>query len=102
MSKPPARAAAPLSPTKLVAAGFAGLLLGRIVMGLSVRHEGSAGGLLIALVFLLSGAAAVTLFLHHLHQKRRGRDVPAPTQTWLVTLAAGVLASIHFDAALSW
>jgi len=100
MSKPPAHTLLSLSPRALMAAGIAGLLLGRIVMGLSARHEGSAGGLLVALVVLVSGAASVTLFLHHLHQERRGMDVPAPTQTWLMTLAAGVLAAIHFDGVL--
>ena len=100
MSKPPAQTLPQPSPLTVLAAGFAGLLLGRIVMGLSVRHEGSAGGLLVALVFLVSGAASVTLFLHHIHQQRRGPDVPAPMQTWLLTLAAGVLAAIHFDGVL--
>lgn len=100
MSKPPAQTLPQLSPRTVLAAGLAGLLLGRIVMGLSVRHEGSAGGLLVALVFLVSGAASVTLFLNHLHQQRRGPDVPAPTQAWLLTLAAGVLAAIHFDGLL--
>jgi hypothetical protein len=100
MSNPPAQILPSLSPRTLLAAAIAGLLLGRIVMGLSARHEGSAGGLLIALVFLVSGAVSVTLFLNHLHQRKRGPDVPAPTQTWLVTLAAGVLAAIHFDSLL--
>lgn len=100
MSKPPAQPLTPTAPLPMLAAGIAGLLLGRIVMGLSVRHEGSAGGLLVALVCLVSGAASVTLFLHHLHQQRRGPDVPAPTVTWLMTLAAGVLAAIHFDSVL--
>ncbi len=100
MSKPPVPALPQPSPRAMLAAGLAGLLLGRIVMGLSVRHEGSAGGLLVALVFLVAGAASVTLFLHHFHQQRRGPDVPAPTQTWLMTLAAGVLAAIHFDGLL--
>jgi hypothetical protein len=100
MNKPPARALPPLSPVPMLSSGLAGLLLGRAVMGLATRHEGSAGGLLIALVLLVSGTAAVTLFLHHLHQQRRGPEVPAPTQTWLVTLAAGVLAAVHFDSLL--
>lgn len=100
MNKPTARALPASSPASLLSAGIAGLLLGRIVMGLCARHEGSVGGLLVALVFLVSGAASVTLFLHHLHQQRRGREVPAPTQTWLVTLAAGVLAAVHFDSLL--
>jgi hypothetical protein len=100
VSKPPAQTLSPLSPRAMMASALAGLLLGRMVMGLSVRHEGSAGGLLVALVCLVSGAASVTLFLHHLHQQRRGPDVPAPTQTWLMTLAAGVLAAIHFDSVL--
>jgi hypothetical protein len=100
VSKPPAQTLTPLSPRAVMASAIAGLLLGRIVMGLSVRHEGSAGGLVVALVFLVSGAASVTLFLNHMHQQRRGSDVPAPTVTWLMTLAAGVLAAIHFDGVL--
>lgn len=100
MSKPPAQTLPLPSTRTLLAAGLAGLLLGRIVMGLSVRHEGSTGGLLVALVFLVAGAASVTLFLHHFHQQRRGADVPAPTQSWLMSLAAGVLAGIHFDGFL--
>lgn len=100
MNKPRTQTLPEPSPRAVLAAGLAGLLLGRIVMGLSVRHEGSAGGLLVALVFLVAGAASVTLFLHHFHQQRQGADVPAPTQTWLMTLAAGVLAAIHFDGFL--
>ena len=100
MSKPPAQTLPPPSQRALLAAGMAGLLLGRMVMGLSARHEGSAGGLLVALVFLVAGAASVTLFLNHFHLQRRGPDAPAPTQTWLMTLAAGVLAAIHFDGFL--
>lgn len=100
MNKPPAPTLPQPSTRAMLAAGLAGLLLGRIVMGLSVRHEGSAGGLLVALVFLVAGTASVTLFLHHFHQQRRGPDTPAPTQAWLMTLAAGVLAAIHFDGFL--
>jgi hypothetical protein len=96
MSKPPTPSRSPLSPALLLAAAAAGLLLGRGVVGLAMRHEGSVGGLLIALVFLLSGAASATLFLHHVHQQRR-RSVPAPTQAWLLTLAAGVMAAMHVD-----
>jgi hypothetical protein len=100
VSKTPAQTLTPLSPRAVMASAIAGLLLGRIVMGLSVRHEGSAGGLVVALVFLVSGAASVTLFLNHVHQRRRGPGVPAPTVTWLMTMAAGVLAAIHFDGVL--
>lgn len=100
MSKPPAQTLSPSSPRALLASAVAGLLLGRVVMGLSVRHEGSAGGLLVALVVLVSGAASVMLLLHHLHHERRGQEVPAPTRTWLVTLAAGALAAMHVDGLL--
>ena len=100
MYKPPPPPQPPPPPPAQLAPRPARGLLGRIVMGLSVRHEGSAGGLLVALVFLVAGTASVTLFLHHFHQQRRGPDAPAPTQAWLMTLAAGVLAAIHFDGFL--
>src|SRR5687768_15235590 len=85
MTKPTAKAIS-LSPTgSLLTAVSAGLLLGRVVMGLSARHHGSTAGLVVSMIFLIAATASVTLFLTHAHAQRRSAQ-PAPIQTWLVAL----------------
>ena len=94
MTKPTAIS---LSPTgSLLTSVTAGLLLGRVVMGLSARHHGSTAGLVVSMIFLIAATASVTLFLTHAHSQRRSAQ-PAPIQTWLVALGAGILASIHLE-----
>lgn len=76
--------------------GLAGLMLGQIVLALAVHHERTVEGLGFALVFLLAGGASVACALAHRHQQRHPRGARAPMGTWLVALAAGVLASLQF------
>lgn len=78
---------------------FVGLLMGQVVMGLSVQHQGSLVGLGFALVFLLSGSASLVLWL--LERHRRERSPRAPTvHRWLLMLSMGLLASIYLDLLL--
>lgn len=89
-----------LAPRALFACLGAGLLLGRLVVTLSVRHHRSSAGLLVALLCLGLGATAVTLLLTRRHAQRHAAaeaPVSAPMQAWLIALGAGVLAGIHLD-----
>lgn len=76
-----------------------GLLMGQVVMGLSVQHQGSLIGLGFALVFLFSGSASLLLWLLERHRRER---VPYPPRVyhWLVMLCGGLLASICLDRLL--
>lgn len=100
MTKPRAKALA-FSPTgSLLASVAAGLVFGRVVMGLAARHHGSTAGLVVSLVFLIAATMSVTLFLVHWHAQHR-RTEPAPIQAWVVALGAGLLASMHLDGVLT-
>lgn len=77
-----------------------GGMLGLLVMGISQRHNGSALGLSYALVLVLSGAASLVFLLKHLHIERQPRNKPAPTQSWLLLLSAGVMGAIYAGSLL--
>jgi len=99
MRKTFARSVAPYLSNGMLICAVVGGLMGQLVMGISVRHDGSILGLAIALVFVLSGGASLTLFLNHRHVERRPRTEPAPIQRWLLTLGAAMIVSIwcgHF------
>lgn len=89
----PALLASPLNQL-LLCIGM-GAFIGQVVLALSARHEGSWAGLVCALVFLLAGIGAVTAFLSHTHQMRRGRHSRGPVKTWLWLLSTGLLASLQ-------
>lgn len=89
------------SPTAqpLATSAFAGVLMGQVIMGLSLQHQGSLVGLGFALVFLLSGSASLVLWL--LDRCRLQRPVRRPdVHRWLLMLSIGLLASIYVDTLL--
>lgn len=89
------------SPTAqpLFTSAFAGLLMGQVVMGLSLQHQGSLVGLGFALVFLFSGSASLVLWM--VERQRLQRPVrPPAVHRWLLMLSVGLLASIYLDTLL--
>ena len=96
MSKPTAKSLLPLISNKSLACTASGLVMGQMVMAISAHHNGSIVGLVLALVFVLSGGASVALFLNHRHAEQRPRTEPAPIQAWLLTLGAALMLSVWY------
>jgi len=96
MRKILAQSVAPLLSSGMFICAVVGGVMGQLVMGISVHHDGSYLGLAIALVFVLSAGASVTLFLNHRHVEQRPRTEPAPIQRWLLTLGTAMIASIWY------
>ena len=94
MNRSPARRSGlPVSRQALAACGC-GLLMGQVVNGIAIFREGSRLGLVLALVFVLSGSVSLMLVLLH------WRGGPAAVRQtsfygWLAALGSGVLMSLH-------
>lgn len=89
--------ALPMISTDRLMAASLGALMGQLVLGISIHHGGSLMGLIVALVFVVSGGVSFTLFMTHRHLQSRPRTERAPIQSWLLFLGAALLASIHFS-----
>lgn len=94
-SKPTTPALLSPAAIRMLLASGAGLLFGQIVLGMAAHHAGASTGLGFALVFVLTGSIAVTLFLKHLHARQRPRK-PAPLADWLVALGLGLFITLQF------
>ena len=74
---------------------LSGFLLGQMTLAMAARNEQGNAALGYALVFLISAAASLTLFLKHRHAERLSAQVAAPVHLWLLILCGGVMASMY-------
>lgn len=76
-----------------------GAVMGQVVLGMSARQPDAFKGGVLALIFVLAGAASLLMLMTHLHQTRWRRERPLPVKTWVLALSAGLLATIYFQSA---
>ena len=94
MNRSPVQRPGLLVSRQALVACLCGLLMGQVVNGIAIFREGSRLGLVLALVFVVSGSVSLMLVLLH------WRGGPAAVRQtsfygWLAALGAGVLLSLH-------
>ena len=96
----PAKTAPALLSKESLVALAAGLLMGQVVSGIAVHHDGSLLGLTLALVYVLAGSASLMMFLLSWPGRPVARKSPGVLHAWLLVQGVGVLVSLQAQALL--
>ena len=86
--------AAPLVSKQALVALVSGLMMGQVVAAISIHREGTLLGLVLAVVFVVSGAASLMLALLNWSGLGRGAR-QAAVHGWLAALGGGLLLSLQ-------
>ncbi|MEY4562256.1 MAG: hypothetical protein RLZZ618_1533 [Pseudomonadota bacterium] len=93
-SPSPTPAATPLVSKEAFIALMTGLVMGQLVSAIAIHHDGSMLGLVLALVFVLSGSASLMLLMCS-WPSRDGVARQGAVYGWLAALGGGLLMSLQ-------
>jgi len=93
-SPSPTPAATPLVSKEALIALMTGLVMGQVVSAIAIHHDRSMLGLVLALVFVLSGSASLMLLMSSWSQ-RSGVPRQGLVYGWIAALGGGLLMSLQ-------